>query len=1214
MIARFVWTLVLFSAFSPFVPAAGAIPQTQLATAEAEPPGPKPSPAVEATLTEAARLANTQQPADSLKAAEQSLNAAREARDRPGEALAQQARAKALQSLQRSDESLAAWQEAATIWGENGDTPEQITSLVQTGLLCLSTNKSRAAKDFAKALSLGKSGSERPSAVAEALQDSALTLSTQLQQETALDFLGVALAIREKQTPGSLQLVETLNAFANVANDHADRIYDEKYFKLAKDYSARAVELGQRLAPDSAIMIASLRILARAEAGLSATTQAVEHLQAALKIENKVAPGGTVEEIQIFNQLARTERILGNFSAAHQHASEGLSMGERIAPESAEMINSLDNLGVIEWREGYLTSAREHLQRALAMKEKLGGLLGPTFINVGLVALDQGEYATAQEYFEKALDLFLKDTRKVYGLKVALTNLSHASYQQGDLASAVEYARRAIAISEPDWLDDPESCDVLELMGNLLREQGKFNEAGQYYNRVLEIRQRLAPGSLFVSETLQAFGDLARAQNNPSLALDYDRRALEIAQKTCPDSSCVPSLLVQLGRLAYDQGDLIASESYLRRAISVQEKSLGPQHPDLARSLNDLARTLAAQGNKANALADALRAEKIGAAHLRLTVRTLSERQALAYERVRASGLDLALSLALEPPSTTSDRSQVFDAVIQSRALVFDELAYRRHTVYSSSNHDVAQSAEQLFSARARLATLTVRGPGSLNPDTYRRLLDEARANEESAERMLAEKSVAFRQDQARNQIGLREVAVSLPAGSALVAFVRYRRYDFKRSSIGKPAAKPNPSYVAILLRAGRRDPEFIQLGSAQLVESLLAAWRRNIAQQAEVADPLNKADEDAYRHLGAVLRRKIWDPLVPGLGNAKEVFVVPDAMLHLINLASLPVGSSRYLIEAGPQNYYLSTERDLVPTQNRHGDGILVVGNPTFDQTGNGPVVTNKQSPADGGGTDRSGGLLRGSRSSCRDFESLRFRPLPASQREVEDVAALWKRSTSGFSTNGLASASYPGNGQMLQLTGADASPGAFEEYAPGRRVLHVATHGFFLQNNCSSPLPGQFDSDQSAAQQDAGNPLLLSGLALAGANRRVTAKSDETDGILTAEEIAGMNLEGVDWAVLSACDTALGEIRVGEGVFGLQRAFQVAGAKTVIMSLWQVEDETTRQWMTILYRQHFMDGKGTGQSVRAANLQILRRRRAKQLSTHPFYWAAFIAVGDWQ
>ena len=206
--------------------------------------------------------------------------------------------------------------------------------------------------------------------------------------------------------------------------------------------------------------------------------------------------------------------------------------------------------------------------------------------------------------------------------------------------------------------------------------------------------------------------------------------------------------------------------------------------------------------------------------------------------------------------------------------------------------------------------------------------------------------------------------------------------------------------------------------------------------------------------------------------------------------------------------------------------------------------------------------------------------------------------------------------SGELLEMTGADASPEAFEQYAPGKRVLHVATHGFFLQGSCESAVQRRLDAgkrDEGFLPASAENPLLLSGLAFAGANRRGSAKADETDGILTAEEIAGINLEGVDWAVLSACDTGIGEIKVGEGVFGLRRAFQVAGAKTVIMSLWPVEDETTRQWMETLYREHFLNGKDTGESVRAASLQILRQRRTKHQSTHPFYWGAFIAAGDW-
>jgi CHAT domain-containing protein len=118
----------------------------------------------------------------------------------------------------------------------------------------------------------------------------------------------------------------------------------------------------------------------------------------------------------------------------------------------------------------------------------------------------------------------------------------------------------------------------------------------------------------------------------------------------------------------------------------------------------------------------------------------------------------------------------------------------------------------------------------------------------------------------------------------------------------------------------------------------------------------------------------------------------------------------------------------------------------------------------------------------------------------------------------------------------------------------------------------------------------------------------------VLTAEEVAALNLSGVEWAVLSGCDTGVGEVRVGEGVFGLRRAFQVAGAKTLIMSLWSVEDQATQQWMTALYEGRFMKGLDTAQAVHQSSLRVLQQRRVKDQSTHLFYWAAFVAAGDWR
>jgi CHAT domain-containing protein len=204
--------------------------------------------------------------------------------------------------------------------------------------------------------------------------------------------------------------------------------------------------------------------------------------------------------------------------------------------------------------------------------------------------------------------------------------------------------------------------------------------------------------------------------------------------------------------------------------------------------------------------------------------------------------------------------------------------------------------------------------------------------------------------------------------------------------------------------------------------------------------------------------------------------------------------------------------------------------------------------------------------------------------------------------------------------LTGPEATEAAFKREAPGRRMLHLATHGFFL-GGCSgggASTRGIGGVAPSGPEETTGdlddfgveNPLLLSGLALAGANRRSEVTEGE-DGVLTAEEIASLDLTGVDVAVLSACDTGVGEIRAGEGVFGLRRAMQIAGVRSQILSLWSVDDDSTQLWMEALYRGLLEEGLDAAGATRAAGKAVLESRRDSGDNTHPFYWAAFVANG---
>jgi CHAT domain-containing protein len=374
-------------------------------------------------------------------------------------------------------------------------------------------------------------------------------------------------------------------------------------------------------------------------------------------------------------------------------------------------------------------------------------------------------------------------------------------------------------------------------------------------------------------------------------------------------------------------------------------------------------------------------------------------------------------------------------------------------------------------------------------------------------------------------------------------------------------------------------------------------------------------AAEPACRAVGATLRQRIWDPLSVRLRGFDRLFIVPDGSLHLLNFAALPTGKSSYLVETGPLIQYLSAERDLVRIPQRHGgSGLLAVGGASFDSMEEPPEI-----PAHGSGLDsvrssdrragsplRSMPVRRGPQPDCREFRDTRFLPLPESAREVEEIASLW-----GDPAGTTA------------LTGAHAGEAALKMLAPGRRVLHLATHGFFLDaTHCASEQPGTRGiggvSGATAAHASAaarrGSPLLLSGLALAGANLRLHARPDQEDGILMAQEIVSLDLSSAEWVVLSACDTGLGKVQAGEGVLGLRRAFEAAGAGTVIMSLWEVEDRSTREWMRGLYQARFHRRLTTPESVREAALGVLQDRKAQGLGTHPFYWAGFVAAGDWR
>jgi CHAT domain-containing protein/tetratricopeptide (TPR) repeat protein len=914
------------------------------------------------------------------------------------------------------------------------------------------------------------------------------------------------------------------------------------------------------------------------------------------------------------NGLALTYRLLGDYATSRSLFERALAIQEKsLEPDDPDLGSTLSNLALLLKTNGEYTEARPLLERGLTIQERSLGPEHPkvakTLANLAVVLLRTGDYAGARADLERALAIFEKALGPGHpDVSRTLGNLANLHKEMGDFAGARVLAERSLALDEknfgPDHLEVAMSLNVL---ADTLVALGRDADAKPLYERTLAIdvkafgddHPRVAADLENLGVALANLGDFARAR--PLL----ERAATLFVKVLDPGHPNIAEALVNLGSLREQTGDVEGARALFERALAIFEKTLGPDHLKVASTLGDLARVRFILDEGPATLESALRAETIAREQFRLTARSLAEREALLYERARASGLDAALTvLAATAPGDrpAGAEERVWDGLVRARAMVLDEMAARHHAVVGGEGRDasLAPLVATLETGRGRLARLAVRGPDPDHPERYREQMQQARDEEERAERALAERSAAFRQERSREILGLVETVRALPEGSALVAFVQYNR--LRRPAAATPR-QPVPSYLAMVLPPGQARPSVVPLGGSRTIDSLVRRWRDQVAAPPRGLPVAGAAAETKYRETAGALRQAIWDPVARHLGTARQVFVVPDGALNLVSLATLPAPKGGYLVESGPLIHYLSAERDLVRDEAPadRGGGLLVLGGPDFDARPGVPAAPPLQVA-----------LYRGPTSECSDFRSLRFKPLPGSEAEAGDLERLWRDATAGP------------RGEILTLVGAGATERAFKTGAPGRRIVHLATHGFFAQDKCPSA-PGSTAGaagagwravTASAASAPAGeNPLLLSGLALAGANLRDEKREDGDgeDGVLTAEEIASLDLSGVEWVVLSACETGIGSVEAGEGVLGLRRSFEMAGAGSLIMSLWSVQDTAAREWMHALYSARFA-GQSTAAAVRRASLTMIEARRRLHRSTHPFYWGAFVAAGDWR
>ena len=984
---------------------------------------------------------------------------------------------------------------------------------------------------------------------------------------------------REEQT---LQLAERATDLAErlAGPDHAETgacLHEWANVQSERGDSAEAVRLFERalavrekaLGPEHSAVAQTLGNLASERLVRGELSLARALNERALAIRERALGPEHPDVGKTLNNLAAVLEVTGEYADMRPLLERSLAIWEKRYGLEHHLVSvAVHNLGFLHWRLGEYDEARRLEQRALAIGEKTVGPEHPVLVGnltlLGTLALYEGDFEASRAHYARALAI----SEKAYGAEnpetaMVLYNLAVLHRSLGDPDEARALFERTVSIRDKALpADHPHLATALDSLADMLARAGERARARALYRRAQTIRaSSLRPDHPRVADTLDGLAGLALGDGNVAEARRLYEEALAIRETALgaghPETAASAE---SLARLEETSGNLALARSHLERALAIRENAFGTRHRPVIETQVALARLLSRGGQAREAVDAGLLAEAAAREQVRLTARGLSEKRALLFVSSIPRGLDVALGLLAAGATPARERArEILDGVVRSRALVLDEMASRNRL--AAAEPELASLVRDLAVSRGCLARLVVRGPGEEPAARYRRLVDDARRAKERAEQALATRSLPFREEQARAVAGLAEVESALGPGDRLVSYVVH----------GQPA-----SLLAFVLRPGQA-PEVRSLGPVSEVAALVRGWREAVRFEAQAPGRAARRSRTRYRAAGEALRQRVFDPLSAMVAGATRVFLVADGPLHLVSFPALPMGRDRHLVETAVI-HRLSTERDLLSSDVPDGAGMLTLGDADYDH---GPAVAATEAP---------GGRFRGPLSVCPDVASLRFSPLAATAAEAETVARLWR------------SSGQPG--ELAVLRRRAASEAAFKDHARGRRVLHLATHGFFLGDDCSGPAnPATKGPDE--------NPLLRSGLALAGANHRQSAAANEEDGILTAEEVAALDLGGVAWAVLSACDTGLGNVRAGEGVFGLQRAFRLAGVQSLVMSLWPVEDRSAREWMGAFYRRRLRDALPTSQAVRGATLDLLRARRARGESDHPFYWGGFVAVG---
>ncbi len=853
------------------------------------------------------------------------------------------------------------------------------------------------------------------------------------------------------------------------------------------------------------------------------------------------------------SNLANVYQDMGDYAKALPLCERALAIYEKsLGPEHSDTAITLNNLAIVYAVMSDYTKALPLFERALAIREKS---LGPEHLDTAWSLNDlanfhqiMGDYAKALPLFERALAIREKSLGPEHrDTAIGLQGLAGVYWALGDFAKALPLSERASAlIGNVSGPEHPDTARSLTNLANVYWAMGDYAKALPLYERALAIREKsLGPEH---SDTAWSFTNLAdayQAMGDFAKALPLYERALVIREKSLgPEHSDTAITLNNLAVIYQAMGDYTKALPLYERALAICEKSLGPEHPVTALGINNMALLTYRIGDIV--LARTYASRRIAAQQRQMQpILSLDERTRLSWQKKNLTYW-YACVLLPEP---------LAQMVLRHKGVVLDSLIEDRSLALSATNDSEGRAKlQEIANLQAKLAKI------AFEKDQE----DEAANLQEQIgqlQRSLSTRAHLGGRMRVGAEITIDAVTPALVHGSTLVDFIQFNDPKLK----GQEAK----CYGAVITGA-EGAPAFIRIDGGAEIDRAVDTLRLAI----------NQGDLKETETQTKFLSEKLWQPIAAKIPEGtKQLIFCPDANLNFLSFAALLEGDGRFVAEKFPITY-VGSGRDLA--RKASGDAaknLAVFADPLFDASDTASSTTE----------------MVAMRSAEADvFGTINLPPLPGTKKEAQEIETI--ADELGW--------------DIRVATGDEATESSVRNTKrPG--VLHLATHGFYL----NSFVPAGEDGTRGMSVVGLGNedkkqnengvdPMRASGVALTGAQQTLKSWSQrkapdpETDGILTAEEVAGLDLEGTWLVTLSACETGVGEARSGEGVFGLRRAFMMAGAENLLMTLWPVADDTTAEIMADFYKEALATGDAPGSLAKVQRDWLVKLREEKGLA----------------